>query len=63
MELNDYEYKMDSSLDTTDSDFLTNDDDYGQNLLNQIKQMNKKFKLACKQVVLMNNEIEYLQNQ
>ena len=34
MELNDYEYKMDSSLDTTDSDFLTNDDDYGQNLLN-----------------------------
>ena len=60
---NDYEYKMDSSLDTTDSDFLTNDDDYGQNLLNQIKQMNKKFRLACKQVVLMNNEIEYLQNR
>ena len=47
MELNDYEYKMDSSFDTTDSDFLTNDDDYGQNLLNQIKQMNKKFRLAC----------------
>ena len=63
MELNDYEYKMDSSLDTTDSDFLTNNDDYGQNLLNQIKQMNKKFRLACKQVVLMNNEIEYLQNR
>ena len=57
MELNDYEYKMDSSFDTTDSD------DYGQNLLNQIKQMNKKFRLACKQVVLMNNEIEYLQNR
>ena len=32
MELNDHEYKMDSSFDTTDSDFLTNDDDYGQNL-------------------------------
>ena len=25
--------------------------------------MNKKFRLACKQVVLMNNEIEYIQNR
>ena len=63
MELYDYDNKMDSSFDTSDSDDLADDADYGENLLSQLKQMNKKFKLACKQVVLMNNEIEYLQNR
>ena len=33
----------------------------GNNLLDQLKQMNKKFRLSCNQVVLLNNEIEYLQ--
>jgi len=33
----------------------------GHNLLDQLKQMNKKFRLSCNQVVLLNNEIEYLQ--
>lgn len=31
------------------------------NLLDELKQMNKKFRLSCNQVVLLNNEIEYLQ--
>lgn len=33
----------------------------GNNLLDQLKQMNKKFRMSCNQVVLLNNEIEYLQ--
>lgn len=37
--------------------------DYGQNLLDQLKQLNKKFRLSCNQVVLLNNEIEYMQNR
>ena len=63
MELGEFDYKMDCSFDTSDSDDLAEDADNGEELMNQIKQMNKKFRLACKQVVLMNNEIEYLQNR
>lgn len=37
--------------------------EYGKNLLDELKQMNKKFRLACSQVVLLNNEIEHMQNR
>ena len=62
MEISDYELEMESGMDSSVSDFL-DDDDYGEKLLYSLKQMNRKFRLACKQVVLMNNEIEYLQNR
>lgn len=37
--------------------------DHGNKLLDELKQMNKKFRLSCNQVVLLNNEIEYMQNR
>lgn len=46
-----------------DQSFEENTTDYGDKLLDQLKQMNKKFRLCCSQVVLLNNEIEYLQNR
>ena len=51
MNLTDIDMDVDSTLD------------YGNSLLDQLKQMNKKFRLSCNQVVLLNNEIEYLQNR
>ena len=63
MELSDYESEMESSFDRSDLSDAGSDEDYGEQLLCSLKQMNKKFRLACKQVVLMNNEIEYLQNR
>lgn len=38
-------------------------EDYTSHLLDKLKQMNKKFRLSCNQVVILNNEIEYLQNR
>ena len=66
MEYSDYESEIESSFDRSDlSDECddNSDEDYGEKLLCSLKQINKKFRLACKQVVLMNNEIEYLQNR
>lgn len=39
------------------------DEDYSSSLLDKLKQMNKKFRHSCNQVVILNNEIEYLQNR
>ena len=52
-------------MDLTDSDMEYDDItiDRDNNLLDQLKQLNKKFRLSCDQVVLMNNEIEYMQNR
>ena len=66
MEYSDYESEIESSFDRSylsDECDDDSDEDYGETLLCSLKQMNKKFRLACKQVVLMNNEIEYLQNR
>ena len=67
MEYSDYESEseFESSLNSSGSDLsdAETDEDYGEQLLCNLKQMNKKFRLACKQVVLMNNEIEYIQNR
>ena len=66
MEYSDYESEIESSFDRSDlSDECddNSDEDYSEKLLCSLKQMNKKFRLACTQVVLMNNEIEYLQNR
>ena len=46
-----------------DKSFEEDTTDYGNKLLDELKQMNKKFRLCCNQVVLLNNEIEYLQNR
>ena len=63
MEFSDYESDFENSLNSSSSDLCDadmEDDLYGDQLLCSLKQMNRKFRLACKQVVLMNNEIEYL---
>ena len=49
---------VDMSVDKNMDESIGED---GNNLLDQLKQMNKKFRLSCNQVVLLNNEIEYLQ--
>ena len=49
---------VDMSVDKSMNDSIGEE---GHNVLDQLKQMNKKFRLACNQVVLLNNEIEYLQ--
>jgi len=60
---------MDSYMNLSDADMDVDisleekSDDYSNNLLDQLKQMNKKFRLSCNQVVILNNEIEYLQNR
>ena len=35
--------------------------EYGNIIFRELKKINKKFRLACSQVVLLNNEIEYMQ--
>lgn len=40
-----------------------NIDQEGFYLIDQLKQKNRKFRLACNQVVLLNNEIEYQHNR
>ena len=65
------DYNSDSSFSSTDSSLSSDgsdslygeDGDHGHHLLHQLRELNKKFRLACKQVVLMNNEIEYLQTR
>ena len=37
--------------------------EYGNIIFRELKKINKKFRLACSQVVLLNNEIEYMQNR
>ena len=65
MDFSDYESDYESSFNSSGSDFSDADidEDYGEQLLCNLKQMNKKFRLACKQVVLMNNEIEHIQSR
>ena len=66
MDFSDYESDLDNSLNSSGSDFCDVDSEdsfYGDQLLCSLKQMNRKFRLACKQVVLLNNEIEYQQNR
>ena len=66
MDFSDYESDLDNSLDSSGPeccDVDTEEDFCGEQLLCSLKQMNRKFRLACKQVVLINNEIEYLQNR
>ena len=66
MDFSDYESDLDNSLDSSGSeccDVDVEEDFCGDQMLCNLKQMNRKFRLACKQVVLINNEIENLQNR
>ena len=69
MEFGDYESDVNTSVNSSGSDLCdvdspdSSDSFYGDQLLSNLKQMNRKFRLACNQVVLLNNEVEYLQNR